>query len=209
MAEKPSLTSKMKLDVCKPSNTLNVLRTCPQLKEIPAIFAYLKPNHKSHRDRVVKYIVILYSPDSPVNKTNTSISLEEKKRQAAHMAGFVPDQDGNFSVIRIQEELFKLTKLEVFEMILGLLKWYHNYEWTQLVVCESLIEEYTRKLLAHTNIDDEKKEGEAIAKKKLLREELHDTIQQSKKLWNDIFTEHEDVKKKAQRRGSLEERAHV
>lgn len=208
-----SSTAAMKVDILKEPKSTNLLRLCPQLKEISEFVTYLKPPKKAYRDNVIRYIVLLYSEDSPINKRH-GLELKDKRRMAATMAGFDVNEHeyhaNRFVFLQGTKKVNDKRIEEVLALALAYLKWQKSYKFTQLAVCYSLIEEYTEQLMTPIKVtEDDKKQIEAITKKKLIREEMNATIKQVEKLQSEVYREHEEVKLFADRQGSIESRAHA
>ena len=82
----------------------DVLKLFPQLAKIDSWKRYYST--KMSKNRVLRYVIFLYSNDSVLNE-NPPRLLEERMASAATMAGFPQDKEGNFSE-DVNNLLFKL-----------------------------------------------------------------------------------------------------
>ena len=79
--------------------------------------------------QTVKYIILLYSKDSFLNKKPMR-PLEERQHKAAHIAGFPKDGDKYHSQIR--HVLFDLTSEQIFEFVFNYLIYQNDYVWSEI-----------------------------------------------------------------------------
>lgn len=202
-------TEGMSIDVLSYMGKKHLLEECPELKDIKGIANYLStPDRDGYRNKVVIYIILLYSQDSILNKL-TQLSLRERKMKAAEYAELPKDKKGEFTR-RVSKDIFELNGDGVVECIFDYLKYQNNYLWTLICTNEALLDQYTYSMFKTIEMDDAKKENEALVKKRDMRKEMREITQDLKEFYKEFYKDHKDVKDhEVTKKRSIEERARV
>ncbi len=225
---KESPTSEMRFDVCaimhsedkKPPTLIipkegiehvhtKVLDKYPQLKSIKSFTEYKGISKGGlDSDKVIRYIIILYSEDSPLSKKPLP-PLEERKYRAADLAGFKRDKKTDDFNENIVEQLFLLGDDEVIDMAMGYLQYLHSDLWIEINIIAQELEEYRRIRITPVNADADKDLLTAIEKKDKLRVSSGNMVKQLKEYTDIFYGDSLDLKSKSQKkRSTLESRAH-
>jgi hypothetical protein len=200
-----SPTASMGIDILSFKDSKNLLTDCKTLAGIKEIADYLKK--PASDNKIVLYIVLLYSSDSILNRKPVE-GLEQRKRKAADLVEFKTLKDGKF-VAKVEESLFQLGDENIIDMIFGLLRFQNDSLWMEIVATESMIDQYVKGMLKRIDIDDEKKGIDALEKKSKLRQEVRSMNKDLKIMYSDFYRDHEDLKEKTKsmvRSNSIESR---
>ncbi len=206
MQESP--TKESRFDVCAIPDGENVLHNIPQLKKVKAFVDY-KGSTKGglNQDKVIKYIVLLYSDDSPLSKKPLA-PLEDRKYHAADMAGFKREKKTEDFREKIIEQLFLLNDEDVVNMVIEYLTMLHNDVWSEIVITQQELEEYRRIRIAPVSAQYDKDLIMAIEKKDKLRASCDDMIKKLKEYTDIFYGDHNDLKSKSKKqRITLESKA--
>ncbi len=193
-----SPTKEMRFDVCNESNGPDPLYAHKELNDIKSFRTYPgTPGGQLNRDKVVKYIIMVYSYDSFLNKKPMK-PLEERKCIAHDIAGFKRIRNGRIDA-NIRTKLFDLEENKhIYSMVMDFLIYQNHPLWADICVTEQEYEEYLRKRLApiKTFKDDPKKELDASEKKDKLREACKRMRADLIGYYTEFFLDHTDVRKK-------------
>lgn len=211
MDKQPSPTAEMSIDILSYNlSSRRFFQDCEPIKNIKAFVKFLENKNKSDfRNKVVAYIVLLYSQDSILNKPS-QLSLRDRKFQAAEYVEFPKGKTGDFTQMVI-DDVFDLKDQDVVECVLDYLQYQNSQLWTLICTHEALFDQYTASMFKNIEIkDDPKKEGDAMVKKKEMRKEMSEIHQDLKTLYKEFFKDHKDVKEhEYTRMKSIEDRARV
>lgn len=146
----------------------NLAALHPKLKEIGSWAEY---NDDTPTNNLLSYLLLLYSPDSPVNK-RYGVPLLERKYQALLLAGFghLRLKGGDWAA-DVQTYLIELRNDTIINMIVDYLKMLNQKVWTEINTLEQELEEATRlRMRPVSSIDDKATLQAADIKGKLRRE---------------------------------------
>lgn len=168
---------------------LALFRKNPSLKRCVGI-AKLQPKEAKEKKKalkIAKYIIYLYSVDSPINEDIT-MPIEERKYHVASkykllVKGEVPDQ--------IEEELFNLENKKYLRAIQDFMEFQDNPDWSEIIILRETISEYQRQRLAPS-----KDIGQA-QKKDQLRGYTNNAREDLDRMERKFYGKHLDVKEKA------------
>ncbi len=156
-----SPTSSMSIDILKdPEDVFANENLC----EIKCFLDYQKsPETSLDVDKVVIFVVLLYSKDSILNKKPMP-QLKDRKNKAAILAGLNPEQT------EVQELVFGLISSSVRDLIIDYVLYQNDPDWEERVVVEAQLDENVRarmkpiqnKTTAPTNKKKKKQEDELL-----------------------------------------------
>lgn len=199
-----SSTHAMSIDidsVTDPSKDL--LEVFEDLKSIESFRIY---GGKIKKNNLIRYIVILYSKDTFLNK-RIPIPLAERKNQAAIFAGFTKDKKGEFAK-QITRDLFQLRNRSILDMIFGYLKFQNHVLWLEINATEQQYEEVVRLRMEPVTSKKDKDRLSAADTKKKLREECKSMVYDLKAYYKEFWGDHDEVKILVKKMAStLEDRA--
>jgi hypothetical protein len=180
----------------------------PDLRRVEAFVEYPE-NSSEHlnKEKVLKYIIILYSEDSVLNKDMRQATLEEKMYQAAEYAGFKQMSVGDYSD-EIKSKLFLLTDPSILNAIHGYLEFQYSDIWSEMVIIDHELMEYRRIRMAPVTDTKDKDVIAAVEKKDKLRASCLEMIKQKEAYEKVFYGDDTNLKSKAKKkRVTLEDRA--
>ncbi len=137
----------------------------PLDREFPELFRLSEfkkiREDRSDWDRVVRYIVYLYDPGSPLIQEFQN-DLKERKEAAAIEAGYIRRVNGAWEDSLV--EIMAIKDKDVYYAIMAFLKIFKNHEWVDIVVTEQELFDFQR--LRFAPIDESGKDIYGDAKKK-------------------------------------------
>jgi len=122
---------------------------------------------RADRDQVIKYIVYLYDPDSPLKEHYKN--LEQRKEAAIKEAGF----DGKKETRDKLNRMIDLRDEKVLPLIIDYLAYKNNLLWSNIVASEQAHSHYARLIMQKPADADEAKKAAALLK---VIDELADDI---------------------------------
>ncbi len=177
-------TMQFQVEDC--NSHIAIFKKNPSLRRVEALFK-LKPRDTNKKVRqealkVVKYIIHLYSWDSPINE-DILVPIEERKFKTAAKfklldKGEVPEE--------IKEELFDLKNKKYVEAVHQFLIFQKNHDWTEICVLRQTIDEYQRQRLMPMTLSE-------ADKKDKLRRFTADAREDLEKLERKFYGKHSDV----------------
>ena len=192
MDKQPSLTEGMSIDILSECDDL--FEKFHELTNIVEMVNYMKGGDKGKwKSKVIKYIVLLYSFDSILNKRPV-IELNERKMKAADMVGFTRHKGGDFE--KRTKELFDLDDSNYIDMVFGFLKYQNETLWKEIVATEGMVDQYIKGMMQVVDMDDDKKALEALNVKSKLRQEVRNMNQDLKDMYRQFYKDHSDVQEK-------------
>jgi hypothetical protein len=149
------------------------------------------PGNELNRNKVIRYINLLYSAKSELVRTYKD-DLQIRKEEAARIAGFEKKEMG-----RVESDLFKLENEKIVKMIMRFLIIQNVRLWTTICSIEQSFYQTSELLMSPIDLsgEDKDKYGAAV-KQKPLRAEMIDMTQQLESLYDKMFNDNVDVKKK-------------
>lgn len=151
--------------------------SCPDMSVLKS---WWKTDRKD-KDKVIRYIVLMYDKNSPLTKRFSN--LENRKREAASLAGFNPEDPSLKAYKEFQDQEFA-------DMVVEFLIHQNNYTWTMLVSNEQTFYEFQKTLLQESSmIRNDKDKISAIASKSKLMEESDKIVERINSYYRQIFTE--------------------
>jgi len=136
--------------------------------------------------QTVKYIILLYSSDSFLNKKPMR-PLEERQIRAAQVAEFPKGDDGKYHS-QITHTLFPLVSEQVFNFVFNYLVYQKDYVWSEICTLEHQILENQRHRMS---ISEEMKD---IEKKATLTKHNKDYHAALKEYKAEFYGDHEEVR---------------
>ena len=151
----------------------DVLKKYPVLSEV------------STNERLLKYILCLYDPKSPLIRDYRN-NVANRKREAARLAGYDLSKD-----VKFLEDLYSFqNKIAASSAIVFLRDHIHNMLWTMIVSHEQTFYEYNERLLkpvedalSYTSINKEGREEETSVDVK--EKDIMSTVSMKSKLIDD------------------------
>lgn len=176
---KGSPTEHMKIDILSHVNDKKLFDKIPVLGRFKYFKEYWeKPTDGLPANKVIAFVVMLYSDDSILNKQPMPI-LDERQKMAAELAGFKKLTKEH------KEKLFDLYDDTIFKMTFEYLVYQKNEDWQYMMTLE-----IARLQCLKDMIDPTKKTSE----KRKLKEDAKSYSDEIKLLINDIFYDHEKQK---------------
>lgn len=186
--------SKLKIPVHLTENGQDIVLKFIEFQSRPEFAQFPTTN----RNKVIKYVVYSYDPESPFVK-NSSLDLLKRKESAAVAAGFERHKKtGEFDPFII--DIFEMKNEEVNNMIFSYLKMVNNYTWIQITTDEQLFWEYTALLNKPLEGSDEKKLMESANIKGKLREERNKIKQDLDKYKKEFYNNNSDLQEVIEQR---------
>lgn len=190
----------MRYDIDKYSPSEDIFYNIPELRDIKSFKDY--PGSRAgelNRDHVIRYIILLYSEDSILNKRPMP-PLKERKTQAATIAGFPKKGPKKEFVVAVKRKLFELDSERIVAMIFDYLIAQKNWTWNEICTIEQMLEEYTKIRLAPIKEDAEKGFDIQAAKRKSdLTKDSEEMLKKLESYYKDFFKNHEDDSEKLKR----------
>jgi DNA-binding XRE family transcriptional regulator len=143
------------------------------------------PGKELNRNKVIRYINLLYSAKSGLVKMYKD-DLAIRKEEAAKFAGFEKKE-----MAQVEKDLYELNNEKVVKMIMRFLLIQNVRLWTTICSIEQSFYQTNKLLMSPLGQDY----GDAV-KQKPLRAELIDMNQQLDALYDKMFNDNSDVKKK-------------
>ena len=163
-------TSSMEIDILSVEGNKDVLHEIKSLNRIESFKNYKGTlGGGMDRNKVIKYIVLLYSKDSILNE-KVAVPLEDRQLKAADLAKFDRDKNNNFKDKRVQEWLFELKNDEIFEMVFEFLIFLDDALWREIVTLEHELKEYHMLRMKPLEGKDDKDLMTATEKKREVQE---------------------------------------
>lgn len=187
----------MEIDILSVEGNKDVLHEIKSLNRIESFKNYKGTlGGGMDRNKVIKYIVLLYSKDSILNE-KVAVPLEDRQLKAADLAGFDRDKNNNFKDKRVQEWLFELKNDEIFEMVFEFLIFLDDALWREIVTLEHELKEYHMLRMKPLEGKYDKDLMTATEKKGKFRKECNEIRDSLKKCYDEFYREFDDVKAKA------------
>lgn len=174
-----SPTTSMKIDILSYVNDKSLFKKIPVLSRFKNFVEYWEdPTDKLPANKVIAYVILLYSEDSVLNAQPMPI-LNERQKMAAEMCGFnklKPEQ---------KELLFDLKDEKIFKMAFEYLVYQKNEDWQYMISVE------TARLQCLKDMMDPNKKATDKNKLRLMAKDYADEI---KLLTDEIFYDHNKLK---------------
>lgn len=147
------------------------------------------------KDKLVRYLVILYSYDSFLNKKNPT-PLGERKKKALAFAGIENSEIITANLLDLENDVVLL-------MVQDFLIAQRNNIWTEIATTEQQYEEAIRLRLQPIKRDAvDSSQLSAASKKKALRIDCKEMIGELDILYRKFYLDHNDVKDKVRRKAT-------
>jgi hypothetical protein len=177
---------KLKFPLYDLENEPDLLSHLPELNK----HAEFRKIPKSRSDAVIKYLILLYDPQSHLLKEYHD--LKERKEAALVLANIPKWGKGYADYV---DDMVNLTDPIVLNAVMCLLvKVYHNRKYTEWQTLQQELEEYTRRRLNLITAKDDKDEMAALEKKAKLRVECQNINDQLDGMEKDIFGNDDELK---------------
>lgn len=149
---------------------------------------------------LIRYIIILYSDDSPLNRKPIR-PLQERQVTAARMARLKEGPKGGYS--RFTEAfVFRLEWEELGNVVMDYLIWQNNYIWSEIATLEQQMEENQRLRMAPVTGKTSKDSMMAFDKKHNMTKQFKEWHELYKMYLREFYGDHEEVKSHMQLAGS-------
>lgn len=151
----------------------------PEFKKIP----------KNRRDAVIKYLILLYDPQSHLLKEYHDI---RERKEAALVLANIPKWGTDYA--DYVDKMVGLKDPIILNAIMCLLvKVYHNRKYAEWQTLQQELEEYTKRRLDPISDDSDKDEMMAMERKAKLRVECHNINELLDGMEKDIFGNDEEL----------------
>lgn len=162
-----------------------------QLKKWPEFYEFEgTPGGELNRNKLIRYINILYSPGSRLIKKHKN-NLLARKEDAAHFAGF--DLKKKDEREKVEMDLFQVKNEKVLKMIMRFIILQKNPLWSSIVTTESAFYEYQEIILDPLSKEDEKKRTDAAKNKSVLMDECDKMLVRLKGYYQEFFGDDIDL----------------
>ncbi len=135
--------------------------------------------------QTIKYIILLYSKDSFLNKKPMR-PLEERQHRSAQIAEF--EKTGDKYHMQIRHALFELTSEQIFNFVFNYLVYQNDYIWSEICALEYQILENQKFRMSATD------EMADMTKKAALTKHNKDFHLALKEYLNEFYGDHEEVR---------------
>jgi hypothetical protein len=188
-------------DLSKLSPEDDFVAFCAKNKALPAWRRFAMPLPKNN---VAVYIILVYSADSPLNNI-LNLSLSDKKKQAALMAGFRQNEKGKFPAI-VENSMIEINNDAMLDLVFQFLRMQNDRIWTEIITLQEEYDEAVRlRIKTVTNEVSDKNILGAADLKSRLRRECENILENLAKYEKKFYGENTEVKEKIRESGiSLE-----
>lgn len=169
----------------------DILFRLPHLKKWPEFADFGgTPAGELHKEKVFRYINLLYSTGSKLINTHRH-NLAARKEEAAIVAGFNLKQ----KAIRehVVHDLFEVRNPAILKMIMRFLILQKNPLWSSIVTTEQCFAEYQEIIMDALSRDDEKKRTDAAKNKAFLMTECDKMLIRLKASYKELFGDDDDL----------------
>lgn len=184
-----SLTKDMRIDVLPYlDGDGSLIQYLPELEDYQSFVDYIEhPLHGLPANKVIAYIILLYSSDSILNG-HPMPDLKERMERAAELSGFPKSKKGfrqevNDILFTLEDEDHRLLNM-VFEYLVK----QNNLEWEEIVATER-----HRMNCIHSLMDANRNDPKSLKDKKDLRNEIASMTSELKRKYSDLFEKNEDL----------------
>lgn len=171
-----------------------VLEVFPDLERIESWKTFKSPN----KEKVFKYIIMLYSKESPLNRARPAIKLEDRKERSAIEAGFKKNSKGEFT--ESVTNIFYLSDKKVLSMILDYLKFMDDTLWAIKVNIEQNMWENFKILMTPIDMEKDTDTIKAADLKEKLRNQIRSMKSELATVEKELFIDQEVMDDIKQRR---------
>lgn len=180
------------LDVSNVDEKEDLVNKFPLLKRYEEFSSFEgTPGNELNRNKVIRYINLLYSSKSGLVRIYKD-DLAIRKEEAAKYAGFEKKE-----MVQVENDLFKLENEKIVKMIMRFLVIQNVRLWTTICSIEQSFYQTSELLMSPIDQAGEDKDKYAAAvKQKPLRSEMIDMTEQLDSLYDKMFNDNSDVKKK-------------
>jgi hypothetical protein len=148
------------------------------------------PDGELNRDKVFRYMNLLYSSGSKLINTHRH-NLGARKEEAAIKAGFDLKKKGIRD--QVQHDLFEVKNPKILKMIMRFLILQKNPLWSSIVTTEQCHAEYQLIIMDPLSPEDEKKRTDAAKNKAFLMAECDKMLIRLKGYYKDLFGDDDDL----------------
>ncbi len=136
------------------------------------------------KNKIIRYIEILYSKDSPLNSIQ---NLLERKREACKQAKLNPVDQESINIMDMKNK-------DVNNLVFTYLSLYQNNNlFTQLCQDQQLVWNIQQLLLSVPDISDEDKLGDIYKKRSALSDTSDGIIKRINRLYGEIYSSDEET----------------
>lgn len=160
----------MQYDIEKVGEGDDILDVFPALRRIPEFEKY--EAHREKKNKYIKYILLIYSKDSPLVTAHPSIPLQERKEIAALKIGYSRTKQRNTFHNDTVKDLFQLQNKSVMEMALAYLKFQDEMAWAEKVALEESMWEALRIVMTPIKMDKDNDNIKGANLKDALRKQI-------------------------------------
>lgn len=187
-SESPS--KDMRIDVIPYiGESLPITKYLPELAQYKSFVGYEeRPIDGLPADKVIAYIVILYSSDSLLNG-HPMPPLNERMERAAELCGFKKTKKGFAE--QVTKMLFPLNdgNDQLLDMVFEFLIRQNNLEWEEIVAIERLRYNYLRSMVDNSGLDDPNK----LKHKSTLKHDVMAMSSELKRMYSELFEKNDDL----------------
>lgn len=185
----PKEFKAMEFNVFSIPKEKDLLRSMPKMKQIPEFKSCDHPD----RDRLIRYVCYAYDKNSPVR--HHFKSLEDKKMNAAVLAGFDPDEDSDTIDAMMRFDPNDSYGAIVLILVDGFLRFIHDNVWSMIVTNEEVFNEYRSQLLATTISDKSKELLQSLELKSKLMEQMDIIVDRLDGYYRKLYGDDEEIRK--------------
>jgi hypothetical protein len=168
----------------------NILKNNPRLQDL--IGAYPDEDYPAPKESILRYILALYDPASPLVKDYPD--LGSRKMAAAQVADF------NLSDESLLKTVFECDNEAVASTIIGFLRDFaQNRLWAMYCSNEQTFWEYNLRLLTSISAEKDRDLMAAVSTKTKLSDDMEAISNRLERLQNTLYGDDEHLKKKAKR----------
>lgn len=175
-----SPTKNMRFDVLAHNigdRQTDLLQKIPELQRIESFRNYAGSAHSKtglHRDKLIAYVVIAYSHDSPLN-TGVRDEWDVRMRKAAEYAGLLqskPEAD------KTERLVYNLESEEIVQMVVEYLQYQSRDDWAEWCILQHELFENTTIRISPITAQSDKEMIQAQEKKATFRKDAKEIREQ-------------------------------
>jgi hypothetical protein len=190
----------LQFPIHKVDQSKDLLKELPDLKYIQEFVTADRPD----RDKLIRYIVLMYSKDTPLSKKFTDLAI--RKKEAATLSGFdmvkdsipVPlkplddpdEEDDRPEPVSLLQSIYNLSDETIGQMVIGFLRHQDDLTFTMLASNEQTFYEYQQALMSEiTDFRNDMDKMKALDVKTKLMDESDKIAARIQKYRKDLYVE--------------------
>lgn len=172
----------------------SAIKLFPELNEVSGIQDFQHPD----KERIYRYMLLAYHPESPLIKKYTSVS--QRKDKAAHYAGFDITKPKDSRLLQI---LYDFSEESFLALVHNFLIYINNRTWSMIVLNENTFREYQMQLLTPLVAAGDKNALGAAALKETLLKQIDEIDNRLEGYYHRLYMGDKDLMKEGTKRKGI------